>query len=214
MSKRTSLLLSTTLLCLAPCASAQNNAQDKAAYTIDPDKSSLEINVYREGFLKAFGHDHLVSAKRFSGSVQFDPNHLEASTVTFVVPTASLLVVDPGESEKDRKEVQTTMLGEKVLDAQRCPEIKFVSTAVRAIRKEGNAIHLTLDGTLSLHGVEKPISVPLQLQVETGTLHVIGEAELLQTAFGITPVKVGGGSVRVKDKLRLRFSILASSSAP
>ena len=214
MSDRSPLLLSAILLSVAPCARAQNNAQDKTGYTIDPAKSTLEIHVYREGFLKAFGHDHLVSAKRFSGAVQFDANHVESSSVTFVVAAASLLVVDPGESEKDRNEVQTTMLGEKVLDAQRYPEIRFVSTAVRGVRKEGDAIHLTLDGTLSLHGVEKPVSVPLQLQVESGALRVAGETELLQTAFGITPIKVGGGSVRVKDKLLLRFSLLASSASP
>jgi len=44
-------------------------------------------------------------------------------------------VIDPGESEKDRKEVQATMEGEKVLDVAKFPEITFTSTAVSTQRK-------------------------------------------------------------------------------
>ena len=36
-----------------------------------------------------------------------------------------------------------------------------------------------------------------------------GETSLLQTDFGITPIKVAGGSVRVKNKVRVRFNLAA-----
>ena len=90
-------------------------AQDKVTYAIDPEKSRIEIHVGKEGFFKAFGHDHLIAAKEFSGQAQFDPQKIEGSTVAFEVTAKSLTVVDPGESEKDRQEVQKTMLGNQVL---------------------------------------------------------------------------------------------------
>jgi polyisoprenoid-binding protein YceI len=36
-----------------------------------------------------------------------------------------------------------------------------------------------------------------------------GSTKLKQTDFGITPVSVGGGTVKVKDELKLDFQILA-----
>jgi hypothetical protein len=34
---------------------------------------------------------------------------------------------------------------------------------------------------------------------------------LLQTDFGITPIKIGGGAVKVKNKVRVRFDVVASA---
>ena len=37
--------------------------------------------------------------------------------------------------------------------------------------------------------------------------HYVGNARLKQTDFGIKPIKVGGGAVRVKDEVRIEFDI-------
>jgi hypothetical protein len=37
--------------------------------------------------------------------------------------------------------------------------------------------------------------------------HYIGVAQFKQTDFGIKPVKVAGGAVRVKDQVRIEFDI-------
>jgi polyisoprenoid-binding protein YceI len=135
------------------------------------------------------------------------------SSVRFVVEAKSLVVVDPGESEKDRKEVQETMLGEKVLNAARFPQIQFVSSKVRSIIRKGDATELQVEGTLSLHGVEKPVTLPIRLSVSNGQLTANGEIALLQTDYDITPIKVGGGTVRVKDKLKISFQIVAQKES-
>jgi len=41
---------------------------------------------------------------------------------------------------------------------------------------------------------------------ETGG-HFVGTARFKQMEFGIKPVKVAGGSVRVKDEVRIEFDI-------
>jgi len=43
-------------------------------------------------------------------------------------------------------------------------------------------------------------------------LHGKGELSILQTDYGITPVKAGGGTVKVKDKLKITVNIVASKS--
>jgi len=184
-------------------------AQDNAPYSIDPAQSKLEIHVYKEGVFKAFGHDHLIAAKQLSGQVQLDPQKIDQSSVRLHVPAKSLTVVDPGESEKDRRDVQTTMEGEKVLDVAKFPEIIFSSSSVSAAKKTPAGWELTLSGKLKLHGVEKAVTFPLHVHAEGNELRGQGEVSILQTDYGITPVKVGGGSVKVKDKLKITFTVAA-----
>jgi polyisoprenoid-binding protein YceI len=183
------------------------------AYVIDAKQSKLEIHVYREGFLKAFGHDHLISATELSGQVQLARLNLAESSVTFVVKTHSLVVVDPGESEKDRNEVQATMLGDKVLDAARHAQIQFISSGVRTVTQTEGLAERQVDGTLQLHGVEKPVTVPVRLRMQEGNLTADGELPLMQSDYGIAPIRAGGGAVRVKNKLKISFHIVAQESA-
>jgi polyisoprenoid-binding protein YceI len=187
-------------------------AQDGAPYSIDPQQSKIEIHVGKEGTFKAFGHDHLIEGKQVSGQAQFDPQKIEQSSVRLRIPTKSITVIDPGESEKDRKEVQATMEGDKVLDVAKFPEITFTSSRVSAAKKTSDGWELTLSGKLNLHGVEKPVSFPLHVRANNNELRGQGELSVLQTDYGITPVKVGGGTVKVKDKLKITFNIVASQS--
>src|SRR5215470_4989923 len=188
-------------------------AQNRTIYTVDAKQSKIEIHVYREGFFKAFGHDHQILASELSGTVQLAQPDLSASSVTFVVETKSLVVMEPGEAEKDRKEVQETMLGETVLNASRFPRIEFVSSKVRPTARNGETTDLEVEGTLSLHGAAKPVSLPVRLVVGGGQLSGDGELNLLQTDYGITPVKVGGGAVKVKDKLKVSLHIVAKKES-
>jgi polyisoprenoid-binding protein YceI len=191
-----------------------HGVESHEAYVIDSQKSKIEVQVAREGFFKAFGHDHLISAKEFSGEVQLDSAKLENSSVSFTIEAKSLAVVDPGESEKDRKDVQDTMLGEQVLDVGRYPQIQFSSSSVKVVSNKKGVYELQVEGTLSLHGAKKPVTTPVRAQImKDGTLSVYAEVPLLQSDYGITPVKVAGGTVRVKDRLKLTFQILARKAS-
>jgi polyisoprenoid-binding protein YceI len=191
-----------------------HGVESHEAYVIDSQKSKIEVQVAREGFFKAFGHDHLISAKEFSGEVQLDSAKLENSSVSFTIEAKSLAVVDPGESEKDRKDVQDTMLGEQVLDVGRYPQIQFSSSSVKVVSNKKGIYELQVEGTLSLHGAKKPVTTPVRAQImKDGTLSVYAEVPLLQSDYGITPVKVAGGTVRVKDRLKLTFQILARKAS-
>jgi polyisoprenoid-binding protein YceI len=189
--------------------SVSAGAQGRASYSLDSQQSKMEIHVSKEGTFKAFGHDHLIAAKQISGQVQFDPEKIEQSSVHLRIPTKSMTVVDPGESEKDRRDVQATMEGEKVLDVAKFPEITFTSSGVSAAKKTSEGWELTLSGNLKLHGVAKPVRFPLHVRVNNNELRGQGELSVLQTDYGITPVKVGGGAVKVKDKLKITFNIVA-----
>jgi polyisoprenoid-binding protein YceI len=189
-------------------------AQAGAPYSIESDKSKMEIQVYKEGVFKVFGHDHLIAAKDISGEAEFDPRNPLGSKVLLTVAAKSLTVVDLGESEKDRISVQQTMAGDQVLDVAKFPEITFTSTSVSAAKKTPEGWEVTLSGRLKLHGVEKQVSFPLQVSAAANELRAYGEVTLRQSDYGITPVKVAGGTVKVKDRLKITFFIIGSKRNP
>jgi len=212
MKTKFSLILSVLLLMIA--APGTFGAETKVNHSIDSSKSKIEIQVAKDGFFKAFGHDHLVSTTHFSGSVRLAESKMEESSVTFTAEANSLRVIDPGESEKDRSEVQATMLGEQVLDVARYPQIQFSSSTIKVVSASKNTFDLQVSGTLTLHGTKKPVTLPVRVQIsDDGSLTCDTEIYLLQSDFGITPYKAAGGAVKVKDKLKLTFHIVATKAA-
>ena len=161
---------------------------------IDTGRSTLTVRVSKAGAFAAFGHDHEISAPLAGGAVD-----AAARQVDLHVRAGALRVRDPKASEKDREQIQQTMLGPEVLDAARYPDISFRATAAESAGP--HAWRLT--GQLTLHGRTHPVSVDVR---EEGGRYS-GSAALRQTDFGITPIKVAGGAVRVKDELRIEFQI-------
>ena len=174
-------------LAFVTIASAQNHA-------IDTQKSVMMVRVYKSGIFSAFAHDHDIGAPIKRGSAD-----IAAKRVDLHVDSAALVVRDEKGSEKDHSEIQKTMLGPEVLDSARFPEIVFRSTAVEP---SGPGVW-RVQGTLTLHGQTKPIVVA----VTEKSGRYLGHALLKQTDFGIKPVKVAGGTVRVKDEIRIEFDI-------
>jgi polyisoprenoid-binding protein YceI len=91
------------------------------------------------------------------------------------------------------------MQGAEVLDVGHFPENHFRSTGV----EPNGADHWIVHGNLDLHGQTHPIS--FEVALKDGLYQ--GTAVLKQSGFGITPVKVPGGTVKVKDEVKIAFSI-------
>src|SRR6202051_3806957 len=97
------------------------NAQQ---HGIDAQKSTLTIHVGKTGVFSGLGHEHEVRAPIHSGTAVTDSHPV----VEIHVNARELRVIDKDESEKDRKDVQETMLGPEVLGCEHHPEIVFKST--------------------------------------------------------------------------------------
>jgi len=162
---------------------------------IDTERSVLTVRVYKAGMLSGFGHEHTIRAPMQNGTF-----NEEGRTVTFVVDARALRVLDSDISDKDRAEIQTTMVGPKVLDTEQFHEIRFRSTEVN--RSSNNK--WTVLGNLTLHGQTRPIKVEVERQ--EGSFR--GSAQLRQSEFGINPVKVAGGIIKVKDEVRVEFEVV------
>ncbi len=118
------------------------------------------------------------------------------------------LTVEDRVSDKDRQEIERTM-NQQVLETDRYPEIVYESSKVAASKAGNGQYFLNLVGDLSLHGTTKPEPISVQVAVVGDTLRAHGEFTILQTAYGIKPVSIAGGSIKLKDELKLSFDILA-----
>jgi polyisoprenoid-binding protein YceI len=58
---------------------------------------------------------------------------------------------------------------------------------------------------LSLHGVTKPVSLAVKQTGDSWTTRTV----LKQTDFGITPISIGGGMIKVKNEVVIDFQIFA-----
>lgn len=183
-------------LCFVLALSAVLTAQTQKAPASKPQESAVTIHVYKAGLFSGLAHNHVVLAP--VGGASMDPPGLKAE-VSFA--TKDMRVIDPDVSDKDRAEIQSTMLGPKVLDAQKFPEIRFKSSRI----EQTSAQHYRVTGTLDLHGTRKELSFEVTGMPE----HYHGTTKLKQTDFGIQPISLFAGSVKVKDQLDLEFDIYA-----
>ena len=185
MRKTALSLLLTLTATLAPAQSAP----------VDTARSKLTIHVEKSGLFSAFAHNHVIEAPIASGQLD-----TEKRIVSLSFNTKEMKVLDEGIKESERADIDQTMKGDKVLDVARFPEIRFVSSAITPQDHDRFQVH----GDLSLHGVTKPVELPVSFANGRYT----GSIKMKQTDFGIAPVSIAGGTVKVKDVIEIVFEIV------
>jgi polyisoprenoid-binding protein YceI len=173
-------------------------AQDKSQERVlDPQRSTITIHVGKSGLLSAAAYDHTINAPISSGNVR----ESTAPHIEFTVETAKMTVKpDPRIDAKDQATIQTHM-EEMVLETKKYSEIAFRSSRIERIA-DGQ---WKVDGDLSLHGVTKPVSLNVKQSGDSWTTHTV----LKQTDFGIKPISIGGGMIKVKNEVEIDFQIFA-----
>jgi polyisoprenoid-binding protein YceI len=156
----------------------------------------MTVHVYKSGFLSAFGHNHEIQAPIQSGQVK----ESGSPSVELHIDARKLRVLDPEASDSTRAQIQETMLGPQVLDVDHFPEVSFQSTGLEPKWSE----HWIVHGSLALHGKDHAITFEVTLKDD----RYRGSAALKQTDFGITPVTVAGGTVKVKNEVKIEFEIV------
>ncbi|HMF56125.1 MAG TPA: YceI family protein [Pyrinomonadaceae bacterium] len=183
------------------------NETAAVSYRIDASRSRFLVRAEASGLLSVFGHNPTIAVRGLGGDVRFVPGTLASASLLVLVKADSLAVVGD-VSEKDRREIDRAMR-EEVLEAVRYPEIVYMSRSVSANRTAENQYRITINGDLSLHGVTRNRPINAQITVNDQSLLARGEFALRQTDYNIKPVSAVGGTIRVKDELKLSFDISA-----
>jgi len=125
---------------VALCATAPSVASE--SYQLEKTHADLIFSINHIGFTEKHGLFRDVDA-----TLQYDAQHPEKSQVNVTVKTDSL---DTGFGPRD-KDVK----GDKFLDVTNYPEMRYVSSKITPGPKDT----LLVDGSLTLHGVTKPLTL-------------------------------------------------------
>jgi polyisoprenoid-binding protein YceI len=185
-------------------------------YTVDYGSSYLIALTGKSGLFSFAGHNHAVVATRWSAEFNLTLPDLAHSSVSISVPVASLVIdsrearqkagLGPGPNAADVPTIQQRMLGAEILDVTRFPVIGFRSTSVDL---ESDS-HLRVAGTLKMHGVEHRVLAPVQYRRIGRRIEFDGEFVIRQTDYGLEPESVAGGTIKVNDKVTIRFHVVGA----
>jgi len=189
-------------------ATSSNIAKDLVpSYIVDAGKSRFQVKAAASGMLSAFGHNPTVAIRGFTGEAWFRAQVPEQSSLRIAIDANSLAITGD-VNEKDRQEMDR-MMKEDVLETDRYPEIMFEGAGNQAMKLAEGMYRITLDGKLTLHGVEREIVVGCNVTVGEDSLRANGEFSIRQTDFRIKLVSVAGGTLKLKDELKFTFDIVA-----
>ena len=195
MTNSTAFFLIPVLLSAALAASAETRIYDLHA----SDHDRVELVVEKTGLLS--GKKHLFTFSQYEGTVRFDRERPEASTVAFVLQAGTILCRDAWLSANDLRKVQEYAVKD-MLAANKYPQIGFRSSGIRKI----DPSHYEVEGVLTIRGVSKPVVVVASLTAGAGEdISIEGVARVRLTDFGLKPPTAALGTIGTKNEMVFRF---------
>jgi polyisoprenoid-binding protein YceI len=156
-----SLILSTSLL-----VSLATPALAADTYKLDPMHTAIVFHVNHFGFSSPSG-----KFMNVDGSVMLDQKNPAASKVNVTIPIATIAT--------DVAKLDEHLKSKDFFDAATYPTATFVSTKVDVTGKDTAIVH----GTLTLHGISKPVDLNVRL-------NKIGENIMKKPTAGFSAVAV------------------------
>ncbi len=203
---------------VAPPASVPMTAQAAPAavapvrYTLDASSSQLWVLLRYDRDAAMNGHDHVVQASTFDGRVTWSSADASACDVDIQFPVTALTIDPSGARSRagltgetptgDLPDIKKNMLGSKQLDASRFPTIRFQGSDC-----SGTTGSVTVRGTLSMHGVQRPLSMQLDVRADGSTFAASGKTKIRTSDFGMDPFSVFFGALRNDDTLELHVDV-------
>lgn len=177
-------------------------------YRLVADQSRFTVQAFAEGLFSAFGHDPVIAIRDFTGEVGFMPGTLSDASLKMTIKTDGLAASDDVKAG-DRAEIDRMMRAD-VLETAKYAEIVFTSTNITASRLGEGRYRARVIGDLQLHGVtQKNLWIQTEVTISDEKLRAQGQFSLKQTDYQIKPVKVAGGTLKVKNELKFSFDIVA-----
>ena len=177
-------------------------------YVIDTPRSKFMARAFSGGLLWFKGHDHHLAARDFSGEVELTPESITPASLHLVVKSASL--AETGEAfTEPQKEIINKELREIVLHPDRYPDITFQSTSVSAKPADHGGHNVKIIGNLTLHGVTRREEIPVRVTTLVNEMRAIGEFTIDRGDYGVKATSAFHGMVRVRDKVKFTFDIVA-----
>lgn len=143
-------------------------------YTLDPNHSYVEWKIDH------FGYSHPTGKWWAQGTLQLDKNKIDQSQVNVTINTAEIVT--------GIKKLDEHLKGKDFFDVQKYPNATFVSEKIESENNKPVKLH----GTLTVHGVSKPVILDVSVNkmgvnpmTKKDTLGFTAKTKLKRSDFGI-----------------------------
>lgn len=196
MNRRTLPLQILVLALLLPSLAAA----EPAVYKVDADHSGVNFSI------RHFVSNVSGRFRDFDGVIKYDPQNPAASSVGFTIRAAS---IDTTNNDRDEH-----LRSKDFFEVAKYPTLTFASTRVAP----RGAATLEVTGNLTMHGVTREITFPVQL---LGTMRAPqGEKAGFEAAFTLNRKEFGinwnnllDSGPMLGDEVKIRIEIEANSQA-
>jgi polyisoprenoid-binding protein YceI len=171
-------------------------------HELGPPSAILRLRTYRQGLAAKAGHDLVLEATAWHGTLHMPAEPDGDPSVTVEVDLRNLHVVEGTGGVKpltdgDKDDIRKTM--QKPLQTADHPTATFRSTGVHL---DGD--RATLRGDLSLAGQTHPVELQAHREPD-GT--VVGHGEIVQSAWGIKPYSGFLGALKLRDAVEVDITV-------
>jgi polyisoprenoid-binding protein YceI len=136
-------------------------------------------------------------------TIAVDGTAYKATNANFTVDVAQL------KSNEDRRDNKIRTIG---LETDKFPQATFVAAGpidIPADAVEGKIVTVQAEGDMTMHGVTKKITIPLQVQRNGNQIQIVGNYDFAWADFGMTAPSVGN-FVTVTGNPKLEFDLKLS----
>jgi polyisoprenoid-binding protein YceI len=170
------------------------------AYRLGADTGHLLVRTFRTGLGSKAGHDLVIEATDWHGTVKLETDRPDSATGALQVTVDGLQVREGHGGVKpltdgDRAEIRRTFR-EKILQSQRYPQIAFRVVAVR-----GNLPNLIVQGELRIRDAVRELTVPVRIVDSPDGDRLQARAQVRQSDWGIKPYSAFLGALKLRDEV-------------
>jgi polyisoprenoid-binding protein YceI len=129
----------------------------------------------------------------------------------YSIPAGSFTVnVNTLTSDKSQRDQRIHRIG---LESDRYPTATFQLSSpivLPADAGSGQTIHVSATGALTIHGVQRTVTIPIDARLSGSQIEAVGSITFPFSQFGMTPPSVGG-FVTVQDNATMEFKLLLAA---
>jgi polyisoprenoid-binding protein YceI len=180
-------------------------------YRIGPQHSRLTVQAFAGGLLSFLGHSPTFAVRDFRGELRWGHDTPEGAALVMAARADSLELTDAIRAA-DRLEIEPRMRGD-VLGAAAHPEARFEATEIVTAPVGDHRYRLGVAGRLTLRGVTNRLAFAAELEHFHDGVRLAGGFAVRLSDYGVPPVTALGGTIRLRDELRLSFDLAAWRAA-
>ena len=179
------------------------------SHSIGPENGKLTFNTYVGGMGSKMGHDLVLEATKWRGTVNLDADNPSATSIDVTVDIRNFAILSAtggikALSDGDRSDIAKN--SDKTLNTGKYPEITFKSTGV-----SGFAPNLRLNGNLTVSGSTKPVTLDVNVVDGPSETKFTARTQISHAAFGIKPYsKIG--VLKIKDEVDVQVELSLPSA--